>query len=128
KRGFFFKNERTAQNYRGYNLMTLKTFSIATKSLSALALILSPHLATAQNFPGGFIDTAGDSSVQGRLSGSEIRDIIPSKGKFTFPAPWNTEAVRLTNADDCGGGDCVYAIGYSYWNNINNHVGSDTML
>jgi hypothetical protein len=34
----------------------------------------------------------------------------------------------LTNGSDCGGADCVLPVGYSYWNNINNHVGSDTML
>ena len=27
-----------------------------------------------------------------------------------------------------GGNDCVNYIGYSYWNNINNHAGSDEML
>ena len=36
--------------------------------------------------------------------------------------------VRLTNATDCvGGQDCVNYVGYSYWRNMNNHVGSDTM-
>jgi hypothetical protein len=34
----------------------------------------------------------------------------------------------LTNAGDCGGNDCVNYVGYSYWRNSNNHVGSDTML
>ena len=29
---------------------------------------------------------------------------------------------------DCGGADCVLPVGYSYWSNINNHAGSDTML
>jgi hypothetical protein len=27
-----------------------------------------------------------------------------------------------------GGQDCVLSVGYSYWSNINNHTGSDTML
>jgi hypothetical protein len=36
--------------------------------------------------------------------------------------------VRLTNDDDCGGADCVDYIGYSYWRNMNNHAGRDTML
>ena len=39
-----------------------------------------------------------------------------------------TTGVRLTNASDCAGQDCVIPVGYSYWSNINNHVGSDTML
>jgi hypothetical protein len=53
---------------------------------------------------------------------------LPSRGKFTFPAPYNTVGVRLTNAADCGGQDCVNYVGYSYWRNSNNHVGSSTML
>jgi len=53
---------------------------------------------------------------------------LPRRGKFVFPAPYNTIGVRLTNAADCGGGDCVDYVGYSYWRNSNNHVGSDTML
>src|SRR5262249_41843831 len=47
---------------------------------------------------------------------------------FTFPAPYNTTAIRLTNPSDCDDSDCVNHVGYSYWRNINNHVGSDTML
>src|SRR5690606_12667863 len=46
---------------------------------------------------------------------------------FTFPAPYNTMGVRVTNASDCGGNDCVQ-YGYSYWRRINNHAGSDVML
>ena len=53
---------------------------------------------------------------------------LPARGPFTFPAPYNTIGVRLTNAGDCGGADCVNYVGYSYWRNTNNHVGSDTML
>ena len=54
---------------------------------------------------------------------------MPARGVFTFPAPYLTQGIRLTNASDCvGGGDCVNPVGYSYWRNINNHVGSNTML
>ena len=53
---------------------------------------------------------------------------LPQRGPFTFPAPYNTVGARLTNAADCGGNDCVNYVGYSYWRNSNNHVGSDTML
>ena len=45
-----------------------------------------------------------------------------------FRRPTTPPAVRLTNASDCGGSDCVQPVGYSYWSNINNHAGSDTML
>ncbi|HEY0961602.1 MAG TPA: fibronectin type III domain-containing protein [Pseudomonadales bacterium] len=79
---------------------------------------------------GGFVELPATLSnvVEPLLSPSQINSFLPSKGKFTFPAPYNTQGVRLTNAADCGGADCVSAIGYSYWRNINNHVGKDTML
>jgi len=44
-----------------------------------------------------------------------------------FPAPYHTEAVRITDASDCGGTDCVAAVGYSYWRNTNAHDGSNDM-
>ena len=45
-----------------------------------------------------------------------------------FPAPYNTEAFRITDASDCGGTDCVNPVGYSYWRNSNAHEGSNDML
>jgi hypothetical protein len=38
------------------------------------------------------------------------------------------ERIRLTNASDCGGNDCLWYVGYSYWRNINNHAGKNEML
>ena len=63
-----------------------------------------------------------------KLSAGEIQTFLPQRGPFTFPAPYSTIGVRLTNASDCGGTDCVRPVGYSYWSNINNHTGSDTLL
>jgi hypothetical protein len=52
-----------------------------------------------------------------------------ARGAFTFPAPYNTTGIRLTNATDCAGGqDCLWYAGYSYWRNINNHTGGADML
>jgi hypothetical protein len=63
------------------------------------------------------------------LTAAEVQSFVPSRGRFTFPAPYGTEGVRLTNSSDCAGGtDCVLSVGYSYWRNINNHAGSNTML
>jgi len=93
-----------------------------------LALVAVPAQA-ATVFPGGFLekDTSGD--VRPSYTSSQIQSFVPSRGAFTFPSPYNTQAVRLTNASDCGGGgDCVIPVGYSYWANMNNHTGSDTML
>ena len=63
-----------------------------------------------------------------RGPGRASRRACPQRGPFTFPAPYKTVGARLTNAGDCGGNDCVNYVGYSYWRNSNNHVGSDTML
>src|SRR5690606_652985 len=59
---------------------------------------------------------------------SQIDALVPERGSFIFPAPYGTEAVRLTGPSDSGGKDCSNAVGYSYWSNTNNHAGSDTML
>jgi hypothetical protein len=92
---------------------------------SISAAIATPGFA---EFPGGFVENNGSLGVRPPLTASQIQALLPTRGKFTFPAPYNTEAVRITNASDCGGADCVDYAGYSYWRNINNHVGSDTMF
>lgn len=66
--------------------------------------------------------------MRARPTYSQIQSMLPERGRFTFPAPWNTSAIRLTTGSDCGGNDCVNPVGYSYWRNINNHTASDTML
>jgi len=82
----------------------------------------------AAQAPGGFVENVTNMALRPRLTQSQIQGLLPDRGKFTFPAPYNTTGVRITNASDCGGADCVWYVGYSYWRNINNHVGSDTML
>ena len=77
---------------------------------------------------GGFLEPAASSEYRQPLSARELQEFLPARGRFTFPPPYSTIATRLTNAADCGGGDCVNYIGYAYWSNINNHSGSETML
>jgi hypothetical protein len=96
--------------------------------LVCIAAFLIAGVAGTQS-SGGFIERADTKVVRPRLTVSEIASFVPSKrGKFRFPPPYNTEAIRITTPADCGGKDCVSHVGYSYWMNINNHVGSDTML
>jgi uncharacterized repeat protein (TIGR01451 family) len=105
-------------------------------ALVAAALVFSGHHSFSQTspapelvpFPGGLMETATTGLVRPRLSASVLQALLPARGPFVFPAPYNTQAVRLTNASDCGGGDCVDAVGYSYWRNINNHAAGDDML
>jgi hypothetical protein len=93
--------------------------------LLALAVISAlPGEARAQgNAPGGFLEQATSTEVRSRVT-----PVLPDRGPFLFPAPYGTQGVRVTNAGDCNGNDCVRYVGYSYWRNTNNHVGSNTML
>lgn len=101
------------------------TPSLLLRLLACLACaVAAPCLAQA---PGGFIEKSYASATRAKLSAGDIQAFVPARGAFLFPAPYNTEGVRLTNAADCGGADCVNYVGYAYWRNINNHVGSDTM-
>lgn len=47
----------------------------------------------------------------------EPTSVPTSRGPFQFPAPYNTRAIRITDAGD----GPVYPCGYSYWSRINNH-------
>lgn len=84
--------------------------------------------AVASAAPGGFAEQAG-SAIRPRWTADYLRTFIPSdRGTFRFPGPYYTEGVRLTTAADCGGADCVWNVGYSYWRNMNNHVGRNEIL
>jgi len=101
--------------------------------LSLGATIVSAGISVPDPEPssGGFLEKAGSQARRARFTRDQIRGFLPpgdAKGAFRFPAPYGTTAVRLTNASDCGGTDCVAYVGYSYWRNTNNHVGDSTML
>jgi hypothetical protein len=104
-----------------------------TSLLSAGATVNNAMLAIAPPPPsgGGFTEKAGSPVLRPRFSAADIASFLPANdatGKFTFPAPYNTDAVRLTNASTCvDGSDCLWYAGYSYWRNINNHVASSDM-
>ena len=103
----------------------------AAASIAAVALaVASPRIVHAQTgtAPGGFVESATGVGLRPTLSAAEISTFLPSRGAFTFPSPYGTTGIRISNASDCGGADCVLPVGYSYWSNINNHAGSDTML
>jgi hypothetical protein len=103
----------------------------ARKTLPYLLLTLLAYssVAFAQSQQGGWIENAASDGIRQRLDAAAIPSFMAKKtGVFTFPPPYNTIGVRLTDPKDCGGGDCVKSVGYSYWRNINNHVGSATMF
>ena len=80
---------------------------------AALAILQAPGVF-AQPARGGFVENPGNAVGRGSITGSALRAFIPERGGFTFPPPYNTQAVRLTNAADCAGRDCVNYAGYSY--------------
>ena len=80
---------------------------------------------------GGLLEKSGSPARRARFTREQMAAFLPAggaSGPFTFPAPYGTRAVRLTSARDCGGTDCLWPVGYSYWRNTNNHVGSADML
>ena len=86
-------------------------------------LVAGRPAAAAGAAPGGFVESATSTNVRPRVTPA-----LPSRGKFTFPSPYNTSGIRVTNASDCANADCVLDVGYSYWRNMNNHAGSDVIL
>jgi hypothetical protein len=100
------------------------SISLQVALWATIVLQLGISLGFAQSFPGGFLETQGTGS-RTKYTAPQIAAIVPAaRGWFTFPAPYGTEAYRLTIADDCQNLDCVNYVGYAYWMNINNHVGS----
>ncbi len=97
---------------------------LCLSALCAATLLITSPAAQAQ----GFVDSATGAGLRSSLSSGQAQTFLPERGPFTFPPPYDTSGFRLTNGADCGGADCVMPVGYSYWNNINNHVGSDTLL
>src|SRR5687768_425705 len=92
-----------------------------------VAFGVSPVDAQTSGATGGFMASATDNGLRAPVTNGQTETFMPQRGTFTFPAPYGTQGIRVTNASDCGGQDCV-DYGYSYWRKINNHVGSDTML
>jgi hypothetical protein len=80
---------------------------------------------------GGFTEIAGSPALRARFTREQIEGFLPAggaRGAFRFPAPYNTDAIRLTNAGDCENGqDCLWYTGYSYWRTTNNHAASADM-
>jgi hypothetical protein len=91
-----------------------------------LAASLSSLHAAAATFPGGFMESDTVTVARPALSSTQIGSFLPQRGLFTFPAPYDTQGLRITNATDCGGQDCVDMI-YNYWRNMSNSAGSNTM-
>jgi hypothetical protein len=61
----------------------------ATIIATLAALFFATPIAAQDTVPGGFVETT--SSIQVR---SRVTPVLPTRGAFTFPAPYNTVGVR----------------------------------
>ena len=95
-------------------------------SIAFAVFAIAANEASAQS--GGFMDSATSSSTRPAMTSAQIASFVPQRGRFTFPSPYGTEGARITNSSDCGGQNCLHSVGYSYWRNMNNSAGSDTIL
>jgi hypothetical protein len=97
----------------------------------AVTATLTAICTAAQSSAEGFVEKAGSPALRSRFTVAQIQAFLPPSGNigsFTFPAPYNTRGVRLTNSTLCtNGSDCLWYVGYSYWRNLNNHTGSPHM-
>ncbi|HEX7965167.1 MAG TPA: LamG-like jellyroll fold domain-containing protein [Gammaproteobacteria bacterium] len=94
--------------------------------LAFLFFCLISRLAFAATAPGGFLENDETATPRALMTQAQASAILPERGAFDFPAPYGTRGVRVTNASDCGGQDCVDMI-YSYWRNMSNSAGSNTL-
>src|SRR5262249_41049835 len=103
-------------------------------ALFFFASVLAP---TARAQDAGILEPVDSTATRAAVTPSAIPGFPgnTARGAFTFPLPYNTRAVRLTNHTDCsdtlppgtGPVDCV-ANTYSYWASTNNHVGRSEIL
>jgi hypothetical protein len=68
---------------------------------------------------------ATSTAVRPKPTTAELQALLPDRGRFTFPSPYNTTGVRLTTGQDCGGSDCVSALAGNGWQVMNNSTGSN---
>src|SRR5437764_14243490 len=89
--------------------------------VAAFASLIVVTCVTAQSGEGGFVELSSDTAVRPIYSAAEINTFMPStRTSFTFPAPYNTKAWRVTLPSDCNHLACVNHIGYSYWRRLSN--------
>ena len=107
----------------------LRVFAPVLTVLVLMGVLARPWVH-AQDLPalGGFLELATSTDTRALLSAADLQALLPDRGPFTFPAPYGTRGVRLTNASDCDGwDDCVLGFGASSWTHINNSTGSNDL-
>ncbi len=93
---------------------------------ATLATVFSASAGQTQG-GGAFVDET-DRTPGSPWTPEELGSFLPDRGRFTFPAPYGTEGIRVTNASDCGGSDCVEPVRGMTGRNIDAHRGRASML
>ncbi|MGH8372257.1 MAG: hypothetical protein ACRETO_05955, partial [Gammaproteobacteria bacterium] len=73
--------------------MQLPSLPKATRLFTLFALGITFFIAAQTSFaqaPGGFLENDDAGVARPLLTPSQIAGFIPSRGAFTFPAPYNT--------------------------------------
>jgi hypothetical protein len=104
--------------------MSFRSSLSAILALFILAVTGTAHASTPAS--GGFLENDETAAARPLMTQAQSAAFLPDRGAFTFPAPYSTRGVRITTASDCGGQDCVDMI-YSYWRNMSNSAGGNTM-
>src|SRR4030095_8334375 len=52
----------------------------------------SPTSTQLPSFPGGFVEKTNSNAVRPLLTATQIQSLLPVRGAFVFPAPYNTQA------------------------------------
>ena len=112
---------------RSFEVIVVRDVATRLGLLSCVSIVFlcaPDHALHAQGLPatGGFIEPATSTAIRA-LAASDAATALPLRGTFTFPAPYGTTGVRLTNGSDCGGRDCVLPVGYGYWSSLTGVTG-----
>lgn len=109
------------------NTLWQSILQLGATLLLALAASSAHAASVAAQAPGGFMENDASPTARTALTATQMSGFLPSsRGSFTFPAPYNTQGVRVTLPSDCGNQDCL-DMTYNYWKNMSNSAGSDTM-
>src|SRR5438132_10820107 len=97
----------------------IRRMSYVVCLLSSTAALLVMTTSAAAQVPGGFVESANSTAVRPLLTTTQIQALLPPRGLFTFPAPYLTQGVRLTNVTDSpGAADRVHSVGSAHWRNL----------
>lgn len=64
-------------------------------TLASIAIFASS--SALADSPGGFIEPTDTAQARPTPTYSEIQQFLPARGAFTFPTPYNTVGIRITN-------------------------------